>query len=112
MIKTIFICILSLSVFASDLPESPFWMLSSIEWGPLNDKQKNYYLNHIGVELKKLIPEKSWPNQKLKKIGNDLAQWDDLEDQVNEKCKEKKNLSVCKKLAEIRIKAIDLEARP
>lgn len=111
-------CISSaMSSNAEEMPESSedqiIWTIDAIEWSPLQDSQKNYYINHIGPLLKKLFPGESWPQKRLKSEFKEPKTLTDLNIKIDAECDsnlDKKVQGICIEIKELRIKTLQLTA--
>ena len=88
---------------------NPIWTLDAIEWTPLRDSQKNYYIHRVGSHLKTLFPNESWSQKRLQKEMKVPESLTDLNIKIDRECdtnKERLIQNTCAELKDLRIKTL------
>lgn len=93
-----------------NLREPPFWMASYDEFKDLQPSQKDFYLEKLGPELRKILALENTTQAKLAEAAEWYKSWNSIEKKLYVACRDKKIEKDCDRIAEVRLAALSLSS--
>lgn len=90
--------------------EPPFWLFSYEEFTDMQANQKKLYLRELMPLLKKVPEFKKIKESSVASWSANKTDWEEMMDKVYKHCSQKSAPKYCEKMADIRLKAINMEA--
>lgn len=93
-----------------NMSEPPFWMASYDEFKDLQKFQKDYYLEKLGPELRKVPSLEEISDSKIQEAGEWYRDWNIIMRKLYVACRDKSLEATCAKVAKVRIDALNAKS--